>query len=207
MSELAIVTNAITLPGCTLLRVGLQMDENLSDQQLSEIGRTLNAMQECGLWWWGDYLCQIERRKGEKYAEAVEESGYSYSALSDAKSVCSRIGLSSREEELSYTHHREALGECQGDAIKALHWLTQARANKWSVAEMRKAIRLANATHPSDGQRRGQESVYDSLKGLKLWLRSDLQDSTPELRSELVRALEGMLAAIKAVDSTLAASG
>ena len=49
------------------------------------------------------------RNAGERYAQAIEETGFEYKTLRDDKWVASRIDLSRRRDKLTFAHHREVV--------------------------------------------------------------------------------------------------
>lgn len=146
--QLEIVENAISLPGCELRKNGLIISGELSHEKVVQITSALNAFEQCGQWWWGDFLCAVESEYGSTYDEGLKlASGYAYQTLANAKWVCSRFKLSLRRENLSFKHHVTALEECDGNPKAACHWLDKAEDNKWSVSEMRKQIRMQGSQH------------------------------------------------------------
>lgn len=186
MSELATVTANIHLPGCKILRNGLQIERGLAKETLEEIGRTLSLVEQSALWWWGDYLCHVEAEWGETYAEAAAKSSYSYSTLRNAKWLSSKLKLSYRRDKLSYTHHLEALSECGGDALKAHTWLMHAEQEGWSISAMRAAIRLAQKDPDTEQPtHEPQQSPYDIVKNIKSWWRTVEAAATPEIRQRV----------------------
>lgn len=185
----------ITLPSCTLHKCGLQIDQAATEEDLAAIGLTLNAIGQCGLWWWGDYLNGIERRKGEKFTEALAESSYAYSSLRNAKWVTGKIDLSMRIDKLSFNHHQEALSECDGDAQKAMEWLAAAAKGEWSISELRKRIRISKMGYDNSNEK-AEHSIYDEVKEMKRWFRSSLDNAQPALLTQLRTDLVEMVEAI-----------
>lgn len=55
--------------------------------------------------WIGDWLRYGEKTYGETYTQAIDETGYEYSTLSNDKWVASKVGSSLRKENLSFGHH------------------------------------------------------------------------------------------------------
>ena len=63
------------------------------------------------MWWIGDWLRFGERRWGEMYAQAVDDTRRQYQQLADAKWVAEKFDdFSCRHENLSWSHHREVAG-------------------------------------------------------------------------------------------------
>jgi N6-adenosine-specific RNA methylase IME4 len=88
--------------------VSLHIPENATFDEWSKIGRALQQMEKSVMWWIGDWLRFGERKYGETYAQAIEATGYSNQTLRDAKWVAEAYDdLSLRNDNLSFTHHRE----------------------------------------------------------------------------------------------------
>ncbi len=58
-------------------------------------------------WWIGDWINYGDAAYGEKYAQALDETGLDVQTLMNAAWVAGRIPAGLREERLSWTHHRE----------------------------------------------------------------------------------------------------
>lgn len=190
--------NAIAIPGCRLSPCGLRLDEGLSKEETELVGKTLNTISQCGLWWWGDYLCQVDRRHGEKYTESVLKSGYSYSSLAQAKWVCHHLDFSKRLEKLTFSHHMEALGECDGDALKALEWLTKARDGEWTVAQLRAAIRLDGVVKVENEPKSKAVGGYGEINAFRSWVDSHFATQPHETKVKYIGDLRAILERMEA---------
>lgn len=132
----------VGLPG-RVSPVALELPENLTFEQWSGIGSTLQAVNRSVMWWIGDWLRYGERRYGETYAQGIEETGRTYQGLADAKYVAERFEVSRRRENLSWSHHREVASLDPVDADAALD---AAEREDWSKRELRSEVnRLKNA--------------------------------------------------------------
>lgn len=69
--------------------------------------KRLKSAEKAIQWWLGDALRFGERKYGEMYSQALEESDYSYGALRDVAWVAGRFELSRRRDNLPWSHHRE----------------------------------------------------------------------------------------------------
>lgn len=88
--------------------VALDMPEGMTFEEWQALGGTLQQMERSVMWWIGDWLRFGERKYGETYAQAVEETDYAEGTLRDAKWVAERYEVSARADNLSWRHHREA---------------------------------------------------------------------------------------------------
>lgn len=102
------------------------------------IGRQLGYIQGAVHWWIGDWLNYGERAYGETYAQAMEETGFEYGTLANDKYVANVIGLSSRNESLSFKHH-VAVAPLEPEQQK--EWLDRAEEEDLSARELRHQIK------------------------------------------------------------------
>lgn len=107
-----------SLPGALTL-VSYELPAGLAFEEWEEIGATLRAAGRAVQWWLGDWLRYGERAYGEKYAQAIDETGYDYQTLADMAYVSGKVEISRRRENLSWSHHREvaSLPPEQQDAV------------------------------------------------------------------------------------------
>lgn len=97
--------------------------------------------------WLGDMLCIGHSKFGEKYSQAINDTGFDPSYLANLKYVCSRVDLSRRREELSFSHHQEVASLDPKDQDK---WLALAVTNKWTRAQLREALQKDNGEDQGD---------------------------------------------------------
>jgi len=57
--------------------------------------------------WVGDWLNYGEAKYGDKYEEAIKQTGFEYGTLANDKYIAAKIELSRRRESLSFGHHQE----------------------------------------------------------------------------------------------------
>ncbi|MDA2921099.1 hypothetical protein MYX76_16680 [Desulfobacterota bacterium AH_259_B03_O07] len=55
--------------------------------------------------WLGDWLNYGERKYGEKYSQALEQTDYEYDTLRKFGYVSDRVEIGNRFPELDWTHH------------------------------------------------------------------------------------------------------
>jgi hypothetical protein len=98
--------SVILLPGAG--PTGLDLPDTLSRGQWEEIGQALRRAEKSVQWWIGDWLRYGERRWGETYTQAAQETGRSRGALRNMKSVADRFAdKSRRRDDLDWTDHAE----------------------------------------------------------------------------------------------------
>lgn len=97
----------------------------------------------------GDWLNYGERVYGETYMQAVEATGMKAQTLMNYKWVASRVPISLRRENLTWTHHslvaRLPLEE------QSL-WLDAASKEDWPTAELRSRIKKATGETRTEWQ-------------------------------------------------------
>ena len=141
----------LVLPG-RVSTVGLDLPPDLTFEQWSGIGAALRGVNRSLQWWLGDWLRYGERRYGEMYAQAVEDTGKNYQTLANAKWVAERFAdFSLRRENLSWSHHKEVAG--RADAAELLDLAERADLSVRDLhAEVsrRKAACAIAAPHAND---------------------------------------------------------
>jgi N6-adenosine-specific RNA methylase IME4 len=140
--------NTLALPG-RITPTGLELPPDLTVEEWLEIGLKLQSVERSVMWWLGDWLRYGERKYGEMYSQALEETDYSYQTLADAAWVAGKVEFSRRRENLPFSHHREVapLPPEQQDEI-----LDAAQREAWS----RNAVR-------AEVNRRKNSAVIGSL--------------------------------------------
>lgn len=102
-----------------------------------QLGEYLKLMDKSVHWWLGDLLNYGEQNYGEMYTQVLDESDYAYQTLRDDKWVASKIELSLRKDNLSFSHHVRV---ADLDPEDQKYWLDKAEEENLSVRELRKEI-------------------------------------------------------------------
>jgi hypothetical protein len=159
-TKLRVFERSIAIPGCRFQRSALLFDR-VDGETLVAAGAFLQSVDACAAWWWGDFLaayCGYELKAEEDENGALDEltrqdrlkqysaryatiSGKEPKTLWHWKSAADFYNSSRRREELSWSHHIEAQGGSSGDKAVADGWLDKAVEHRWSVSELRAAIR------------------------------------------------------------------
>jgi N6-adenosine-specific RNA methylase IME4 len=148
-------SDGLALPHCTLSRVGLQFESQLTAEQWQEIGLHLEQFAGSSQWWLGDWLLHGEGQAewGGMYDKVVDEFEEKYQTAANAKWVAERFGFSRRREKLPWGHHAEVAGlESAEQQDELLEWaedngkdgkpVTQKQLRE-RVRQVRKSNRLA----------------------------------------------------------------
>lgn len=185
--------NALVLPG------------DLSFEQWEQVGATLSTMERGVNWWIGDWLNYGERAYGEKYAQAVEETGKRRQTLMNLASVAGRIPPDERRPDLSWSAHRAVAYLEPADRERLLD---EAESKGWGSRELEDAVRnqttkaippVPSATAPDLPAR--VDSAPD--EGPPLSLMDDEPDVADELKraDAEIRALQQLVDSLQATDS------
>jgi hypothetical protein len=165
----------IVLDHTTVHQNGLSIQEGLNKEQWIEgvikpLKRLINTMQTSALWWWGDALAYGEKNYGSTYTKAIEESGYAYQSLAQAKAVSQRIPISSRYKNLTWSHHAE-VAFAFDDSLDRATWLKRAETEGMTKSELRKAIRMSKAEYQDQpNEDAGQFNAINAAKTLCTYL-------------------------------------
>lgn len=134
-------SRSITPRGTAYDRTSLVIVGDLAFEEWNAIGAQIGEIGHASLWWLGDWLQYGAKQPyGEKYAQAIENTGYEYGTLRNAASVAGRIELSRRRDSLSWGHHAEV---AKLDPAEQDVWLDRAEAEKWTCGQLRVALRRA----------------------------------------------------------------
>jgi hypothetical protein len=76
-------------------------------EQWEKCGKFLKEANGAVHFWIGDWLNYGERKYGEMYAQAIDQTSYEYGTLLNDKYVSSRVESSRRRDNLSFSHHQE----------------------------------------------------------------------------------------------------
>lgn len=120
--------------------VSWQPPAELTFEEWTAIGNTLQQVNASLNWWIGDWLNYGEHKWGEMYAQAVEVTGWDYDRLARAKWVASAVQFCFRKQNLSWTHHVHVAGLSEEDQCK---WLDKAESAGFSSTQLREAIKAS----------------------------------------------------------------
>jgi len=104
MSEMMQLNNA------TITKTGLQIREGINFEEWEQIGKQLGEVKQGLLWWIGDWCNYGERSYGEKYSQAMEETGKSYGTIKNAAFMSRRFPPQQRDDKLTYSHYAVVAG-------------------------------------------------------------------------------------------------
>jgi len=127
----------LTLGAWRLTTRGLVISPDATDNQWEQIGHFLAQMEGSIQWLIGDWMAAGERIWGRTYKQASELFGYEEQTLRMLVSVCQRVDLLIRINNLSFAHHRLVSPRLH-DEQRAL--LEYAGEMGFSLAQLKAAI-------------------------------------------------------------------
>jgi len=218
--QLEVFEKFIAVPGCTLSRTGLQIEQPTEENFRAAFG-FLQTVEGCSAWWWGDLIAahaawdaKQGRTKAGRYAETYDAARWAAMIDREEATVRSwvRIALfyehGARNTGLSWAHHLEAAAGADGDVATAQGWLDKAENNGWSKTQLRAAIRL-QARAETEPDEPLPSSRMQEVTSFNRWARAQLnrvQDMDPKWRQQLLAELEPaekLIAALHSVDGVV----
>lgn len=223
--QLQVLDNDINVPGCTFSRTALKIGV-IDEDTLIHAGTFLAQVEGCRAWWWGDYLlayCAFRLEQEDKplrdeakrdpkmcqrlyrryTAERSDVARVDIDTLHEWRNVCDFYEMPRRRGDLSNEHHREAMYAAEGDAAIADQWLESAIENKWTVPQMRAAIRRSKQTE-SEPDEPLPEMHQQELFACARWSRAAIR-RVPTMDTGEARQLLADLQPILALAAQLAA--
>lgn len=139
----------------TLTKTGLLAHGSPTFTEWEYCGNFLKQTDKAVQFWIGDWLNYGESKYGETYTQALEATDYENKTLRNGKWVASRVELSRRRDNLSFSHHEEvaSLEPSEQD-----YWLDRAESESWTRNDLRHNLKLARfqkeiPTLPTSGYR------------------------------------------------------
>jgi hypothetical protein len=141
-------------------------------QAFGDLARAQGSIQ----WWLGDMLAVGEARYGERYAQAIEATGYAVQTLMNMVFVASHVAPERRRQSLSFTHHKE-VASLEPDEQEAL--LSEAEKREWRSRDMAEAVRTykRELNPPTDTRTNNLPARVDSAAPNNLPAREDSEPS------------------------------
>lgn len=136
------------IPSVGYSLTGLSFDRPIPFEEWAAIGATLDTIERGVNWWIGDWVNYGERQYGEKYTQAIHETGRKRQSIANLAWVAGQFTLSRRRDNLSWSHH-EAVASLDPGTQDRL--FDEAEVNGWSHREMREAAQRTKKEIPQAG--------------------------------------------------------
>lgn len=155
MNELAISSeNKLSLGKFYFDKTGLTVNGNPTFEEWQNCGEFLKQAEKSVQFWIGDWLNYGERKYGETYSQAMDQTGQEYQTVANQKYVSSKVEISLRRENLTFGHHALVAPMLPKEQSE---WLDKAEKENLSIADLRHEIKQARlekqVSMPSDKYR------------------------------------------------------
>jgi len=135
LSILDQVDNPDDLGYAALTTTGINFRRDISHEEWQDLGKYIRQRVDGYQWAIGDFINAGKEEWGSYYAEASEITNYSESSLRKFSMVAAGFDLFRRRNNLTYSHHIEALTTDDPD-----RWLDFAEQENLTVRALREAI-------------------------------------------------------------------
>lgn len=164
-------------PNFRMTKVGLKIAGNPTLEDWKAIGKKLKLIESGIQFALGDWKNHGATRTewGEKYAQAIEETGYSEKSLREFSWVASAVDPSIRMDNLPFAHHHVV---APLDADKQRYYLQLAVEQELSVAELRDLIKRDTRQH----QLEAHLAIAGDIPENALIIHGDMLDILAEMR-------------------------
>lgn len=145
-----------TVGNFTVTEVGLEINGEPTFEKWEAFGKTLQFLERTVQFAIGDWINYGEHRWGEKYAQAVDETGNSQGTLRNYAWASGRVNLSLRSDKLKFNHHVlvAPLSHADGtpDQERQRYYLELAVQQELSVARLRQIIKADERARQLEAQ-------------------------------------------------------
>lgn len=172
-------------PGCTGYQNGLDLPRGLRIEQWEELMFAIEvrigevAVEADVLQWWlADCINFGEAEYGERYANWINQTKYTYGSLANIAWVGRSVPPEARHPDLYFYHH-QAVAPLQDPSVQRA-WLDKAIENEWSGREL--ANEIARARIADEG---GDPDLHEAERGVGRAVTA-LEHVTPALWADVV---------------------
>jgi hypothetical protein len=138
------------IPGCQFTPISLTLPEDLEYDHWERIGRQLQRADMAVQWWIGDWLNFGERKYGEKYAQAIEETGRAMQTLKNYAYVARQIETSRRRDVVDFSTHAEVASLEPEDQERVLAKAAKEHQSRNTVRREAEKIKRAKKPKPNE---------------------------------------------------------
>lgn len=118
---------------------------DLEYDEWERVGGSLKGIEQRIGWAIGDWLRYGERRYGERYAQAVELTGYRVQTLRNMASVAGKFDAATRRDDVPFSHYADVAGLPTDTAMRLID---RAAEDGWGQREIRHAAQMARPIAP-----------------------------------------------------------
>lgn len=170
---------------------GLELPEDLTLQEWNRFGDFLAQANNSVGFWVGDWINFGEKKWGEKYADAMELTGFEYDTLRDFAWVAKQVQSVVRATNLTFKHHRMV---AKLEPEQQARWLHLAEKHGLSSRLLSASITAGKVLKALPVQEPGTKTHIPYVNRLVAWWRDKakdaLQNAEPEHREAVRRDLK-----------------
>ena len=174
------------LPEGSMSPVGLKLPRTLDYEQWAGLGPRFHAIHRRLAWYIGDWINFGEQKFGEKYAQAVTETGYDSGYLANLSWICRTFALERRREGLSFRHHQVVAGL---EPPEQDRWLLLAEEKGWTSEELAERIKKKKKKGKG-GDAEDPPEPDDEAEWMRLTLKLAPADDRKDVQKALMKGLE-----------------
>ncbi len=180
----------LTVEGFVLTKTGVEFPKGATLEAWERVGQTLQYLDGAVQWWIGDWLAKGAARWGEKYTQAVAETGLAYQTVATAKWVAEQVESSRRREDLPFAHHREVASLPAAQQVQLLAEAAPEKAGdepRMTRSQLRKRVAQL---------REDEGKPFDAVKeqaAIQAYLEARREAWPPRRRRDFIPAVETVL--------------
>lgn len=187
-TELTLAENAVALrQGGIFDEIGLNSDVELSYEEWESLGFYFSRLRQAMQWAIGDWLNYGETVFGDKFEQAVHETGYTLTTVQEYARVAANVARPRRLGDLTWSHHQVVAALTAAQQRKLL---ARARRDDLSVEALRDLKREEEAAadgHPNDVADPPVVTLSDAAR--RVWIASSRHGETYHCPEEPMLAL------------------
>jgi hypothetical protein len=196
-----------TLPeGCSIHAKGLILRPGLSVEEWRSVGRGLTKAAGSLPWLLGDWLAYGQENEaycGERgrlkngiYAEIAAKTDYHEGRLRNMKCVCSRLPLSRRRDNLSFTHAEEIV--VRSSPARFDYWINRVCTERLPAKKLRAELIKAKAIYSEEPNDGGKVTLLATTDQYVRDLMAAVNDMTPAQAREHLENLKPLFTRLNA---------
>jgi hypothetical protein len=172
----------LALDKCVFTPSSLTIDSSTTFEEWDNLGEFLSRAEKSVHWWIGDWINFGEAAYGEKYAQALDETRFTYGTLRNDAWVARKIPPERRRAGVSFSHHTVV---AKLEPAKQTEYLEECERRRWSKNQLRVLVTENEAEHRDPTQRQfNAPEQHDVVLVWPQWRYYNPLDPTiPDLRS------------------------
>lgn len=167
--------------GVEITPVGARFSSQLSYEEWARLGVQWATIERAMRLCLGDWLNYGEKAYGQKYSQAINDTGFEYGYLANLAWVCRAVPLERRREAIQSVSIYQTLAPL--DAEEQETWLDLIEENGWTRNELRAALKEEKMIASASTEPMSPKDIADGFDYLhrqwrELWFWLDEQGIT-----------------------------